>query len=76
MGNLTQILAIRILQLRHHRGWTQEELAHRAGLSARYVGQLERHKASPSVDVVERLATAFGVPSTELLRPMKTMKKR
>jgi transcriptional regulator with XRE-family HTH domain len=76
MGNLTETLARQVVLKRHARGWTQEELADRARLSARYIGQLERYKASPSVDVLERLATAFGVPPAELLRPIKTKRKR
>jgi transcriptional regulator with XRE-family HTH domain len=57
--------------MRQARRWTQEELAHRAGLSTRYIGQLERNRASPSVDVLERLANAFRVAPVELLRPIR-----
>jgi transcriptional regulator with XRE-family HTH domain len=70
MGALTDILAIRIRLLRRDRGWSQEELAERSRISARYIGQLERHHASPSVDVLEQIANAFSVSPAELLKPI------
>jgi hypothetical protein len=46
----------------------------RAGLSVRYVGQIERREASSTVTVLERLADACGVEVTELLRPVPKSK--
>src|SRR5579885_748242 len=58
--------------LRGHRvaaGWTQEELAERAGLSARTVSDIERGvKAVPRKDTVQMLATALGLPPEERAR--------
>ena len=56
---------------RHDKKLTQEELAHRAGLSARYVGKLERAKGSASVTVLGRLATALGVDPCDLIRTVR-----
>jgi transcriptional regulator with XRE-family HTH domain len=39
---------------------TQEELAERAGLSARYIGAIERGDVSASVTVLGRIAEALG----------------
>jgi transcriptional regulator with XRE-family HTH domain len=47
---------------------TQEELAERAGLSARYVGAIELGDVSASVTVLGRIAEALGVEPGELLR--------
>jgi len=55
-------------QMREAREWTQEELADRVGLSARYIGEVERHRASPTVNVLGRLARAFEVEAAELLK--------
>jgi len=68
MADLTEILAVRVRQMRNARDWTQEELADRVGLSVRYIGQVERCKASPTVSVLGRLADALGVDAAELLR--------
>jgi transcriptional regulator with XRE-family HTH domain len=54
--------------LRHGKGWTQEELADRVGLSARYVGQIERAQASMTVTVLGRVADALKVDAAELVK--------
>jgi len=68
MDDLREILAANLRKLRNARRWTQEELADRVGLSARYIGQLEREKASASITVLGRLAAAFEVEPAELIR--------
>ena len=45
---------------RHDQHMTQEELAERAGLSARYVGAIERGDVSASVTVLGQIAEALG----------------
>ena len=57
--------------------WTQEELAERAGLSARYVGGIERADVSASVTVLGRIADALEVEAHELVRaaPANARKK-
>jgi transcriptional regulator with XRE-family HTH domain len=51
-----------IRRMRQERGWTQVELAGKAGLSANYVARLERGELSPSFFVACRIAEAFDVP--------------
>jgi transcriptional regulator with XRE-family HTH domain len=48
-----------VRRTRHARKMTQEELADRAGLSARYLGSIERASVSASVTVLGRLAQAL-----------------
>jgi len=67
MADLRDIVAINVRRLRHDRGWTQEDLAERVGLSARYVGQIERAQASMTVSVLGRIAYAFKVDAAELV---------
>jgi len=43
-------------------GWTAEEAASRAGISARTVSLIERGSANPSLGNVLNLAVAVGVP--------------
>jgi transcriptional regulator with XRE-family HTH domain len=52
MADLKDLVARNLLRLRQAKGWTQEELADRVGLSVRYVGQVERGQASMSVTVL------------------------
>jgi transcriptional regulator with XRE-family HTH domain len=75
IADLKDIVAINVRRLRHERGWTQEDLADRVGLSARYVGQIERAQASMSVTVLGRLAKALKVDAAELVRTSTSQSK-
>lgn len=66
--DLKEVMAINLRRLRHAKRMTQEELAEGAGLSARYVGAIERAKVSASVTVLGQIADALHVEATELLR--------
>jgi transcriptional regulator with XRE-family HTH domain len=53
------------LRLKH--AWTQEALAEKAGLEARYVQEIERAKTNMTLAVLVDLATALGVHPRALL---------
>jgi transcriptional regulator with XRE-family HTH domain len=59
-------LGARVRELRMLRQMSTRELARRASISAGYVSQIENGQANTSLDVVRRIAAAFGVPWTEL----------
>jgi transcriptional regulator with XRE-family HTH domain len=61
-------MAINVRRERHARKLTQEELADRAGLSARYLGSIERAAVSASVTVLGNLAQALRIDPCELIR--------
>jgi transcriptional regulator with XRE-family HTH domain len=54
--------AVRLRWWRQHRGWSQLELAGRAGISQRHLSFLELGRASASREMVLRLADALDVP--------------
>ena len=57
-----------IRRLRKTKGLNQEELARKARVSQPYLSQLEAGTyKNPSIEVVQRLAKALGVPVTALL---------
>ncbi|TPL89735.1 helix-turn-helix transcriptional regulator [Mesorhizobium sp. B2-3-13] len=66
--DLKEVFAINLRQIRTSNGLTQEELAERAGLSARYIGSIERADVSASVTVLGRIADALGVEPHLLVR--------
>jgi transcriptional regulator with XRE-family HTH domain len=66
--DLKEIMAINLRRVRHEKKITQEELAARAKLSARYVGAIERADVSPSVTVLGQIADALGVEPGELVK--------
>ncbi|MET0272843.1 MAG: helix-turn-helix transcriptional regulator [Phenylobacterium sp.] len=52
----------RLRELRTGRGWTQEELGRRLGVSRQAVNALESDKHDPSLDLAYRIAALFGEP--------------
>jgi transcriptional regulator with XRE-family HTH domain len=53
-------LARQVLHLRLERGWTQQELAERAGTKQANISRLENAKLNPSVEMLQKIADAFG----------------
>jgi len=66
--DLKKAMAANVVRLRKASKLTQEELADRAGLSARYVSSIERAVVSASVTVLGRLASALKVDPCDLIR--------
>jgi transcriptional regulator with XRE-family HTH domain len=66
--DLKRAMAINLRRERHARELTQEDLADRAGLSARYLGSIERGAVSASVTVLGRLAQALRIDPCDLIR--------
>lgn len=50
----------RLRELRAARGWTQEELGRRLGVSRQAVIAIETDKHDPSLDLAFRIAAVFG----------------
>lgn len=65
--DLKEVMALNLRRVRHDKAMTQEELAARADLSARYVGSIERAGVSASVTVLGQLADALGVSPCALI---------
>lgn len=59
--------AVNLRAARLARGFSQEELAGRAGLHRNYIGSVERNEKNISIDSMERLATVLGVDVVDLL---------
>lgn len=66
---LLSVLGRRIRELRTSRGWTQEDLARRARVTADFLGKAERGDKEPSLFVLLKLATVFGVGPAYFLTP-------
>ena len=67
--SIRQVLALNLIALRHQRGWSQDALALEAGLHRTFIAHVERHARNISIDNIQRLAEAFGVPPHVLLMP-------
>lgn len=69
-NNLRAVLAYRIRSLRVRKEWSQERLALECELDRTYVSAVERSQWNISLSNIERLATALGVASWELIKPL------
>ena len=63
-----EILSKRIREARRAKGFTQEELAEKAGISVVYVSEIERNLKTPSIEVFSHIALALEVSADYLLR--------
>ena len=64
--NITKKLGKRIAKLRKDRNWSQIEYASRCGISANYIGNIERGEYNPTIIVIEKLALGLDVTISEL----------
>jgi transcriptional regulator with XRE-family HTH domain len=62
-----ELLAWNLRLLRTARGLSQERLAVDAGIARAWISQLERQKGNTSLDLLDRLARALGIPVAMLL---------
>jgi transcriptional regulator with XRE-family HTH domain len=67
--SLRLVFARNVRLARVHAGISQERLADEAGLDRAFVGTLERGQRNISIDNIERIAGAMGMPAHELMDP-------
>lgn len=67
MTDIKKQLGKRIKELRLKAGFSQEELAAKAGLHRTYMSDIERGERNVSVENIEKIARALGVKSSDLL---------
>lgn len=66
MDKIQKGLGKRIRALRRIKNLTQEDLGEKAGLSYKFVGEIERGEVNPSLDSLVKIATALGVKVGDL----------
>jgi DNA-binding XRE family transcriptional regulator len=62
-----ELEAANIRRARLALGWSQEALAHEAGLHRTFIRHVERGETNLSIDNIERLANALKIPASDLL---------
>lgn len=65
--DLNEVMASNLRRIRHGKKLTQEELAHRTGLSTRHIGAIERAEMSATITVLGQISKALGVEPAELV---------
>jgi transcriptional regulator with XRE-family HTH domain len=66
MMNIRQVLAENLKSYRYTLGWSQAILAEKVNTSTNYIGMIEIGKKFPSPAMIEKLAVALGIDSTQL----------
>ena len=59
---MTQVVGERIRRRRREQGLSLRELAGRIGMTAGYLSRVENQQVTPSLDALQAIATALGVP--------------
>lgn len=72
---IAQRVGANIRRLREMRRWTVEHFAYLTGLSAAYVGLIERGQREPSLAAIEIVAEALSVPIGDLFGSREVMSK-
>lgn len=58
----------KVKKLRKIKGWSQEELAKRAGLHRTYIGSIERSERNVSLINIEKISKAFNLSIGSLFK--------
>jgi len=69
-NDLAQTVGERIRFERKKRGWPQKELSKATGIARPNIARLESGRQIPSLPTLQRVARSFGVPLSEILRPV------
>ncbi|WP_277656222.1 helix-turn-helix domain-containing protein [Seleniivibrio woodruffii] len=66
MQNFNETLGNQIRKYRKKKGFSQEKLAEKANISAKYLGEVERGEYNISASLLYDIATALEIPVSEL----------
>ena len=66
--DLRAVFAANLRRLRNAKNWSQEALAHEAGINRSYLARIEAEKPWVGLEVIGKLAEALSVEPAELLR--------
>ncbi|MDR0815923.1 MAG: helix-turn-helix domain-containing protein [Desulfovibrio sp.] len=63
---INKLLGLRIRRLREAGGQTQDELAEKAKVSTKHLGEMERGRGNPSLRSIQNISAVLGVSLREL----------
>jgi len=66
MANIHEVLGKRIQSLRKKAGLTQLELAEKANLSLKHLGEIERGRGNPTLESLHNLSVALDISLMKL----------
>ena len=66
--DVRQRVGLNLQNMRREKGFSQEELAHRAEVHQTYLSGVERGKRNPSIAVLQRICEALGGDIADAVR--------
>lgn len=76
LAGLLPFLGNRVRSLRQESNITQEKAAERLGITTKHISELERGLTAPSLDLLCRISTLYGVSPSELLQVEQELEKK
>jgi len=73
---LQRRLATAVRRLREEKGWTQEEAAHRCGMTTRLYQRVEGEEVNLTFTSLARLCQGFAVDVVRFLKPLRAKKRQ
>ncbi len=70
--NINVQLGMRIRYLRKQKGMSQEDLALESEINKNYLSDLERGVRNPTLQIIEKIATALGVDLSTLFKGIQS----
>jgi transcriptional regulator with XRE-family HTH domain len=74
--DLRQTFAANLRRLRHERGWTQEGVAHEAGISRPHMSDVEQGKVWVGLEIIDKVARVLDVDPAEFFRAPTPRRRR
>ena len=65
---LKKIFSNNVRKYRVKQNLSQEELAEKAGVHRTYIGSVERGERNITINVMEKICTALGIPINDLFK--------
>lgn len=66
-AKLPKVLGKKVQRYRKKTGMSQEEVAHKVGISRAYMGYIEQGRNVPSLKILEKIAKAIKVKLSDLV---------
>ena len=66
-------LGMRIRYLREKKRYSQLDFANECGINRNYLCDLEAGRRNPTLDILERIATGFGISLEELFKGIENI---
>ena len=73
MTDISAAIGKRIRTFRNAQGISLEELSFKADLNAAHLGQIERGLRNPTIETLNRIATALDISFYELMKKTKRL---